>query len=79
MSEAVEQSRLLLEAAALFGVALTLLYWFFSLYMLVLDRVVKLIGIHGAILAYLRDQANRSKWWMRLCLGWSRWYRGGAR
>jgi hypothetical protein len=67
-----EQAQLLLVAAVLIAVALSLLYAALGIYGLLVTKIIRHIGLFGAIVDFSREKRNRQKWWIRLPLWWER-------
>lgn len=65
MTTLLRQLELALTAAALLAAGLGFLYLGLGLWGMVLDRSVRLIGLHAAFLDFLLHRSNRDRWWRR--------------
>lgn len=75
MSTLYQQSQLFMASAAMLLCGLLLLLAALGLYGMVLDRILRAIGIHGAIAQYIFD--NRDAWWFRIGTWYMRTFRRG--
>jgi hypothetical protein len=60
-------------AAAFFmAIAMGLLYLALGLYGMALDKIIRHIGVWGAIFDFMQLKANRGRWWNRMVEAWDR-------
>lgn len=60
-----EQAQLFVVAAACLLIGVACLYFALGLYGMLLDRALRLLGVHAAIVSYICSKGNRVKWWVR--------------
>lgn len=59
-----EQAQLFMAAAFCTLVGIACLYFALGLYAMALNRVLRLAGVHAALLGYILK--NRKRWWVRM-------------